>query len=199
MSPTLAFTLIVTSPRFLDSQQPQIHPKSIPTQLNNITHNNARFLSCLLLLRHLLRSFHRTLRPAAFRTRGRTVLSCLCLAPRCQRFVHPPEDHECYLESPHRRKHYSPGSGESGQGAEAAIVPAEREPCEFDSLRDQRSRGDPSSSAVPERQPVPRQSRRAVMQFLGYEGVDVSCLVDIGGGKDLAMVLVKGVDKLSVD
>ena len=37
------------------------------------------------------------------------------------------------------------------------------------------------------------------MQFLGYEGVDVSCLVDIGGGKDLAMVLVKGVDKLSVD
>lgn len=32
-----------------------------------------------------------------------------------------------------------------------------------------------------------------------YETVDVSCLVDIEGGKDLAMICVEGVDKMSVE
>jgi hypothetical protein len=31
-----------------------------------------------------------------------------------------------------------------------------------------------------------------------HDTVDVSCLVDIGNGKDLAMVLVEDVDKKSV-
>ncbi len=32
-----------------------------------------------------------------------------------------------------------------------------------------------------------------------YETIDVSCLVDIEGGKDLAFVCIKGVDKMSVE
>jgi len=35
-------------------------------------------------------------------------------------------------------------------------------------------------------------------KFIPYETVDVSCLVDIGGGKDLAMLCLRGVDKMSV-
>lgn len=31
-----------------------------------------------------------------------------------------------------------------------------------------------------------------------HDSVDISCLVDIEGGKDLALVLVKEVDKKSV-
>jgi hypothetical protein len=37
------------------------------------------------------------------------------------------------------------------------------------------------------------------MKFVPYETADVSCLVDIGGGKDLAMVCIKGVDKMSIE
>ena len=32
-----------------------------------------------------------------------------------------------------------------------------------------------------------------------YKSVNVSCLVDVEGGRDLAMVLVEGVDKMSVE
>lgn len=32
-----------------------------------------------------------------------------------------------------------------------------------------------------------------------YESVDVSCLIDIEGGKDLAIICLKGVDKMSVE
>jgi hypothetical protein len=32
-----------------------------------------------------------------------------------------------------------------------------------------------------------------------YESVDISCLIDIEGGKDLAIVCLKGIDKMSVE
>ena len=35
--------------------------------------------------------------------------------------------------------------------------------------------------------------------FVQKQTVDVSTLVDIGGGKDLALLLVKGVDKMSIE
>ena len=35
-------------------------------------------------------------------------------------------------------------------------------------------------------------------KFVPYPTADMSCLVDIDGGKDLAMILIKEVDKKSV-
>ena len=35
-------------------------------------------------------------------------------------------------------------------------------------------------------------------KFYPHDSVDVSCLVDIEGGKDLAMILIKETDKKSV-
>lgn len=37
-----------------------------------------------------------------------------------------------------------------------------------------------------------------LFQFVPHDSIDVSCLVDIAGGKDLALLLVKDVDKKSV-
>jgi len=36
-------------------------------------------------------------------------------------------------------------------------------------------------------------------KFVPYKSVNISCLVDVEGGKDLAMVLIEGVDKMSVE
>lgn len=36
-------------------------------------------------------------------------------------------------------------------------------------------------------------------KFIPYKTVDVSCLVDVGGGKDLAALLVTEVDKLKLE
>lgn len=36
-----------------------------------------------------------------------------------------------------------------------------------------------------------------VTQFVPYKTIDISCLVDVDGGNDLAMCLVEGVDKMS--
>ncbi len=37
------------------------------------------------------------------------------------------------------------------------------------------------------------------MQWVPYDSVDISCLIDVEGGKDLAVVCVKGIDKMSVE
>jgi hypothetical protein len=36
-------------------------------------------------------------------------------------------------------------------------------------------------------------------KYIPYKTVDVSCLVDVGGGKDLAAVLVENVDKQNLE
>ena len=37
------------------------------------------------------------------------------------------------------------------------------------------------------------------MQFVPFKTVDISCLVDIDGGSDLAMILIKDVANKSVE
>ena len=36
-------------------------------------------------------------------------------------------------------------------------------------------------------------------KYIPAKTVDVSCLVDVGGGKDLAALLIKSVDKLNLE
>ena len=36
-------------------------------------------------------------------------------------------------------------------------------------------------------------------RFVPYPTIDISCLVDVGGGNDLAMTLIEGVDKMSLE
>jgi len=36
-------------------------------------------------------------------------------------------------------------------------------------------------------------------RFVPYSTIDVSCLVDVEGGNDLAMALIEGVDKMSLE